>query len=120
MNKLLVGRQFQVWEYRVSHGSLLIRSPKSPGFTSNVDLIFDGVEYIRMPRHLNPEPNNSIELVEPTDDELTDLKGLLGIRIRNAQVWVTQTRFHRHAVVAAHLVIDENHNDIFESPFDRR
>jgi hypothetical protein len=45
----------------VSHGSLLVRSPKGPDATTNVDLIFVGVEYICCPRMLR-----GVELVEAT------------------------------------------------------
>lgn len=43
-------RRFQLWEYRVSHGSLLIRSPRGVGFSQNVDFVFVGVEYLAVPR----------------------------------------------------------------------
>jgi hypothetical protein len=46
MSVSYLSRRFQLWEYRVSHGSLLVRSPKGPDATTNVDLVFDGVEYI--------------------------------------------------------------------------
>lgn len=45
-------RIFQLWEYRVSHGSLLIRSPKGPEAESNVDLIFVGVDYLAVPHSI--------------------------------------------------------------------
>jgi hypothetical protein len=46
-------RRFQLWEYRVSHGSLLIRSPKGPDAEMNIDLVFSGVEFVACPRTLN-------------------------------------------------------------------
>ena len=41
------GRTFQLWEYRVSHGSLLIRSPKGEDVAMNIDIICVGVERVR-------------------------------------------------------------------------
>ena len=44
-------RDFQLWEYKVSHGQLLIRSPKDELHSKNLDLIFRGVQFISSPRH---------------------------------------------------------------------
>lgn len=32
-------RRFQLWEYWVGHGALLIRSPKGPRAETNVDFV---------------------------------------------------------------------------------
>src|SRR6266481_9193362 len=67
-------RAFQVWEYQVSHGHLLIRSPRSPGTldepkqTTNVDLHFWGVDYFELPGILS-----GIEIVMPTREEVERL-----------------------------------------------
>ena len=34
--------EFQLWEFKVSHGSLLIRSPKGPETPKNIDLVQGG------------------------------------------------------------------------------
>lgn len=39
MAALTRGRNFQLWQYHVSHGSLLIRSPAAPGVEKSVDII---------------------------------------------------------------------------------
>jgi hypothetical protein len=41
-------RSFQVWAYSVSHGQLLIRSPKSEATPENIDLAFVGAADIRV------------------------------------------------------------------------
>lgn len=46
MNDLLKGRKFQFWEYLVSQGSLLIRSPFGKIHKTNIDIMFAGVKYI--------------------------------------------------------------------------
>jgi hypothetical protein len=48
-------RVFQLWRYSASHGQLLIRSPKGPdsrvGFNEkNIDIYFDDVGYLQVPR----------------------------------------------------------------------
>lgn len=37
-------RLFKVWDYRVSHQQLLVRSPQSPEAATNIDLVFWGVK----------------------------------------------------------------------------
>ena len=48
----LVGRKFKVWEYKLSHSSLLIRSPAVGDFDKNIDMIFKGVVHIDGPADL--------------------------------------------------------------------
>ena len=48
-------RVFQLWRYSVSHGQLLIRSPKGPdsrvGFNEkNIDICFEDIIYLEAPR----------------------------------------------------------------------
>ena len=58
-------RAFQLWESKVSHGSLLIRSPKAPSVSENIDLVCVGVEYLAAPRHMK-----GLDLVEATPEEI--------------------------------------------------
>ena len=76
-------RNFQLWEYKVSHGSLLIRSPKSPGISKNVDLICVGVEYLASPRHIR-----GFDLVNGTAEEIQELSQLLGKDVAASSVRV--------------------------------
>lgn len=59
----------------MSHGSLLIRSPRDSDHPKNVDLICTGVEYLAVARHLK-----GIELVEPTAEEIAILTETLETR----------------------------------------
>lgn len=121
INQLSSERLFKVWEYQVSHGQLLIRSPKAPGSqsnpeqVSNLDLVFIGVEYMALPRLLQ-----GIELVDATVDELGSLADILGHSIGIENVFVLRSGNHRFPVVAADLTANENNWDIFESPFEFR
>lgn len=112
MIELLKNRSFQLWEYRVSHGSLLIRSPKKSGLATNVDLKFFGVEYISVPRHLR-----EIALSYATDEEERSLARLLGKHIGREKIFVFESPTGRYLIVAAGMKVEENELDIFESPF---
>jgi hypothetical protein len=114
-------RTFKVWEYQISHGQLLIRSPKapatrmSPESLTNIDLVCLGVEYMAVPRVLH-----GLELLPPTPDEIRHLEGLLGKAIVPDNIKVLASDGKRFTVVASSVSLSENDWDIFESPFEFR
>lgn len=42
-------RTFKIWQYSVSHGMLLLRSPTDEGNDTNMDVVFAGVRYVELP-----------------------------------------------------------------------
>jgi hypothetical protein len=113
MSALTKGRQFQLWEYRVSHGSLLIRSPAGPGRETSIDIICTGLEYLAAPRHLG-----EITVSGATRDEVDCLQKVLQRQLSPSCVWALETLSARFLIVAASLKVQEHPGDIFESPFD--
>jgi len=112
-SKNFTDRVFQLWEYRVSHGSLLIRSPQDPGETRNVDIICAGVEYLAVPRFFR-----GIEIVAATPTEVRLLEERLGKDIPSESVHIIASSAQRFPIVAASLKLEENELEIFESPLD--
>lgn len=114
-------RVFKVWEYQISHGQLLIRSPKapatgtSPEFLTNVDLVCVGVDYMAVPRVLH-----GIEVLPPTPDEVHNLELVLGRTVVPDHVKILASGGKRFLIVAASASFSENDWDIFESPFEFR
>jgi len=106
-------RVFQFWEYRVSHGLLLIRSPQSAGEPTNVDIICAGVEYLAIPRFFR-----GIEIVGPTPAEIRSLEEILGKEISPEFVHIIASSGQRFPVVAASLKSETNELEIFENPLD--
>ncbi len=113
MIELLVGRSFQLWDYRVSHGSLLIRSPRKSGHRFNVDIKYFGVEYVAVPRHLK-----EIVYLEANKDEVKYVERILGKSINKDNVFVLESSTGRHLIVASRMKIEESEFDIFDSSFD--
>ena len=111
MNKQFNGRDFQLWDYRVSHGQLLIRSPKSPAENTNVDIVFVGVDYIDSPRHLS-----GLRLEEPTDSEVAVVSERLGRTVDRKAIFILVAQGMRHIVVAVAVKVAESDMDIFDSP----
>ncbi len=107
-----VNRTFQLWEYRVSHGSLLIRSPQGAETKNNVDIVFIGIEYLAAPRFLR-----GVEIAEPTNEELRQLEARLGKRLTESSIVILVSAGQRFPIVAASFKVEENELDIFESPF---
>jgi hypothetical protein len=104
-------RRFQLWEYRVSHGSLLIRSPKGPDAEMNIDLVFSGVEFVACPRTLR-----GLELVEVTSDDIKRVDAEFGPVVAPDHVFVLLSGGARHMVIASSCRVSENLDDIFDSP----
>lgn len=46
-------RKFKIWQYSVSHGMLLLRSPIDGVHHMNMDVVFAGVSYINLPAVMN-------------------------------------------------------------------
>ena len=113
MSELTKGRKFQLWEYHVSHGSLLIRSPAGPGIATSIDIICVGVEYLAAPRHLG-----EVAVCEATGAEIERVEEILGEKLLPpSRVWALQGSRQRSLVVAVALKVQEHRGDIFDSPF---
>jgi hypothetical protein len=112
MNKQFNGLVFQLWEYRVSHGQMLVRSPKSPTQQTNVDIVFVGVEYVDLPRYLR-----ELEIEEPTEADIAFAEDRLGKPVDAKAITVLRAKGKHHIVVAAAVKVTESDMDIFESPF---
>ena len=109
---LLQGREFQFWEYFVSHGMLLIRSPNTPTVSGIVDIIFGDVDYVSLPRFLL-----EIEFGNATPDEIKHLSDKLRTPIVSPDdVWVLQNKYSRFFIVARALSIQLHHGSMFEPP----
>lgn len=50
---LRAGQDFQLWEYRVSHGLMLIRSPSTPERECNIDIVFADVTFLQISRFMH-------------------------------------------------------------------
>ncbi len=112
MKNIPADRNFQFWEYKVSHGSLLIRSPKKGEQRDNVDIKFYGVEYVSLARHMG-----TVELCDSNEKDLVFLRRILDKSVDAQRVYILKTRTARHLVVAAKMVVEEHDGDIFDSPF---
>lgn len=105
-------RIFQFWEYKVSHGSLLIRSPMKEEQQYNIDIKFFGVLYLSIPRHFK-----GITIVDANRKEEILIKKQIGQELNNSKIFVLESQNSRYLVVASQMKIDKNELDIFDSVF---
>ena len=113
MSRAFPDRRFQFWMYRVSHGELLVRSPRDFDHDDNIDLIFVGVKYVDLPRRLE-----GVEIDTARPEDLLWLAGRVGQAFEASKVVVLQTGECRHLVVASRFKVEVNQLDLFELPFD--
>lgn len=112
MKASFAGRKFQLWQFLVSHGALLVRSPKDAAHPRNADLMFFGVEYMELPRFL-PD----LEVDEPSDEDMARAEERLGKSAEPQSVIVVRSQGRRYLVVASAVKAAESDMDIFDSPF---
>ena len=103
-------QHFQFWEYRVSHGQLLIRSPKSSRQTNNIDLVFKGVKYVCLPRYLK-----GIKMLNVTDEDRNQIEKVLAQQVEREHIRVLGSGGQKYYVVSEVFYIQENDREIFDS-----
>jgi hypothetical protein len=109
----LTGRRFEVWEFRVSHEQLLLRSPPTGEQPRNIDLIFGGVDYVELPSKLG-----EIQVSEVTETDLARVRAAHKPDVRPDYVRVLVSKGRRYLVVAADMRVEENDLDLFESSLE--
>lgn len=100
-----------MWEYHVSHGSLLLRSPEGVGHRGTVDIICTGVQYVAVPRHMG-----EIEVAGASVEEAAGVEKILGKNRLPEQVYVLESSRGRFPLVAVSLSIQEHRGSVFKSP----
>ena len=116
--KLESERTFQLWEYHVSHGQALIRSPKSgPDQKENIDVLIFGIEYIAISRHLK-----GITIRRPHPNKIEDLKDSLpkSTDINRQNTWTFLSEGVRHYTIATGgIKVQTSNMGIFETPLEK-
>lgn len=109
----LAGREFRLWEFGPRHDGVLVRSPKGHGHDTNVDLVFDHVEYLSCPRTL-PD----LALVHADQPDRDRVAAAVGEVEPPSRVFVLLSGGARHLVVATACRVIEHVGDPMTSPFD--
>jgi hypothetical protein len=111
MTRFQSNRTFRLWDYHVSHDQLLLRSAKTESHPHNLDVVFVGVEYVRMPTHLK---GLDIEPASPGEIMATGTE--IGRTVAHpSQVYTVTSGRERYVIVAASVRTEQNDLDIFVS-----
>jgi hypothetical protein len=97
-------RKFQIWLYSVSHGQLLLRSPKGQNYQSQVDVLFKNVAFIQLPALFNGLAISELSLTE--FEALNLSSGLLPVGDRKC--FKLEGDGWRGVVVAGHIAWTED------------
>lgn len=106
-------RDFRMWDFRVSHDQLLLRSPKTADNPRNLDVAFVGVEFVGLPTMLE---RLAIDDAQEADFRRAD--AALGVAVPRHRVFVIESGARRYIVVAAAMKVFENDLDLFESSLE--
>jgi len=123
MRELLKNREFQIWQYSVSHSSLLIRSPynKSMNINCNVDIYFSDVRYMAIPKFLG-----EILMVEPNESEKKYLEKIMNENLKLEDITVLESinNGFRYHIIAMEPIVELNNMELFQTkvinPFERQ
>ena len=102
-------RHFQVWDYHVSHARMLIRSPISPGISTNQDIIFFGVEFVGIPTSFQ-----GLSLATVPRDE-ADRAGVPFDEFDDSTAFRLESEGRCYYLVAFACRVLENELDLFDS-----
>jgi hypothetical protein len=83
-----------------------------PGERTNVDVLFDGVEYIGCPRMMR-----GLSVREGRVDDVLQVKASVGEIDLPERLFVLISEGASYYVVASGCRVEENQADIFDSPF---
>lgn len=108
-NQTEIDRRFQIWEFSVSHGRLLIRSPAGPESAKNIDLLFSGVQYMACARLMR-----GIRIEQPSTEDNEVVTRLFRALRDSEELHVLVSAEGRNYIVAASAQLSENGKGLFD------
>jgi hypothetical protein len=103
-------REFKFWDYNVSHKQMLVRSPRTPDLSSNIDVVFWGVEFVEIATALI-----GVEIELATHAQLAAIAARCKDIANRGNVYVVSSENKQYGVVAAGFKVLQNTLDIFDS-----
>ena len=107
-----VHRTFQLWNYDVSHGHLLIRSPKRNDDAVNVDVVVFGVQFVSLPRFLRGLRIQKLEEVPSAYQEYASNDADKAFRLESSG--------SNHLIIASHVDVKMHSEDMMDARFQYR
>ena len=109
-NAVNFSRRFQMWEYTVGHGQLLLRSPKTTGLSTRIDILFKNVAAVHLPTILD-----GLAVSEATEGERSELHVQVDpSRLEGRKVFVVRGSNFMGYVVAGIVASHEDEREYHE------
>ena|SRR6266478_5003521 len=107
-------RSFQIWKYTVGHGQLLLRSTKSPGHQTRIDVFFKNVGAVHLPSTFD-----GLSIVEGSNDEALKMSVLDSSSITKGhrKLFIVRGSDFLGYVVAAIVVCHEDEGEYHEPSY---
>ena len=106
-------RIFQIWEYQVTHASMLIRSPKRKDDLENIDLIFSGVDYLNTSSIFR-----GLRVSRVDKERLSAIDNVPSRAFStSSELYLLETENSHHFISAVWCRLDQNTESMWYSPF---
>src|SRR6185295_3956130 len=102
-------RDFQLWDYTVTHKQLLLRSPRGPNVADNIDIVFWSVRYLNLQTALR---GLAIDLASTQD--AASVEAIFG-GAPDVSVIRIDTSEKQFFIAAGGFRVLQNDRDIFDS-----
>jgi hypothetical protein len=108
-------RTFQIWEYTVGHGQLLLRSPKADDMPKRIDVLFKNVAAIHLLTTLN-----SLTISEANEEDQIDSQLQVGSQIlMDRKVFLVRSSEFVGYVIAGTVAWHEDEGEYYDPSFFR-
>lgn len=105
MNNFNFERKFRFWFYQISHGEVIIRSPKNEDdmLYHNIDISIGAVEYLELPFQFD-----GLRITEATKEDVDYICLKLGKSVPEKEIIVLMSENKKYYIVASYYKILEN------------
>lgn len=105
MNDFCFEREFKFWYYQISHGEVIIRSPKNEDdmLYHNIDIYIGDVDYLELPFQFN-----GLRITEATKEDMDYICLKLGKSVPGEKIIVLISQNKKYYIVASYYKILEN------------
>jgi hypothetical protein len=94
-------RRFGIYDFKISHEQLLLRSSKDSNFEQNIDIIFYGVKFIQLPSHLF---GLAISLIEDSTDLPATIPDGILVLLKDNEIFEIDTQTDQHFFIVCKLI----------------
>lgn len=113
MNDFYFEREFKFWFYQITHGEVIIRSPKNEDdkLYHNIDIYIVDVDYLELPYQFH-----CLRITEASKEDVEYISMRLGKSVPEKRIIVLVSENKKYYIVALYFKILENDLNEYELP----